>query len=79
LKPGPQTNLFKDNGGRGMPKRTFKDRLTLGRGAEQTPRTPQGRNLAENLHVELLTKRAIIVPNTRRNGWKHAGSSPLDA
>src|SRR5258706_2598614 len=27
-------NIFKENGGRGMPKRTFKDRLTLGRGAD---------------------------------------------
>src|SRR6266542_2839330 len=35
LQTGPQTNLFKENGGRGMPKRTFKDKLTIGRGAEQ--------------------------------------------
>jgi cyclase len=35
LQTGPQTNLFKENGGKGMPKRTFKDKLTLGRGAEQ--------------------------------------------
>ena len=28
-------NIFKENGGRGMPKRTFKDRLTLGKGADQ--------------------------------------------
>jgi cyclase len=35
LQTGPQTNLFKENSGKGMPKRTFKDKLTLGRGAEQ--------------------------------------------
>jgi len=28
-------NIFKENEGRGMPKRTFKDRLTLGKGADQ--------------------------------------------
>jgi cyclase len=28
-------NIFKEHGGRGMPKRTFKDRLTLGNGADQ--------------------------------------------
>jgi cyclase len=28
-------NIFKENGGRGMPKRTFKDRLTVGKGADQ--------------------------------------------
>ena len=31
----PATNIFKENKGRGLPKRTFKDRMTLGRGAEQ--------------------------------------------
>jgi cyclase len=35
LQTGPQTNLFKENAGRGLPKRTFKDKLTVGRGAEQ--------------------------------------------
>ena len=35
LQTGPQTNLFKENGGRGMPKRTFKDTLTIGSGADQ--------------------------------------------
>ncbi len=35
LQTGPQTNLFKQNNGRGMPKRTFKDQLTIGRGAER--------------------------------------------
>src|SRR5262245_10435488 len=28
-------NIFKENGGRGMPKRTFKDKLTLGNGSDQ--------------------------------------------
>jgi len=28
-------SIFKENGGRGLPKRTFKDRLTLGNGADQ--------------------------------------------
>ena len=28
-------SIFKENGGRGLPKRTFKDRLTLGKGAEE--------------------------------------------
>jgi cyclase len=35
LQTGPQPNLFKQNGGRGMAKRTFKDKLTLGTGADQ--------------------------------------------
>lgn len=35
LQTGPQTNLFKQNAGKGMPKRTFKDRLSVGSGAEQ--------------------------------------------
>ena len=35
LQTGPQTNLFKQNGGRGMPTRTFKDKMTIGRGADQ--------------------------------------------
>jgi cyclase len=35
LQTGPQTNLFKQNNGNGMPKRTFKDKLTIGRGADQ--------------------------------------------
>src|SRR5262245_12568691 len=28
-------NIFKEHGGRGMPKRTFKDTMTLGAGADQ--------------------------------------------
>src|SRR5215475_16016056 len=28
-------NIFKEHGGRGMPKRTFADRMTLGKGADQ--------------------------------------------
>jgi glyoxylase-like metal-dependent hydrolase (beta-lactamase superfamily II) len=35
LQTGPQPNLFKQNGGTGMPKRTFKDKMTVGRGADQ--------------------------------------------
>jgi glyoxylase-like metal-dependent hydrolase (beta-lactamase superfamily II) len=35
LQTGPQTNLFKQNGGKGMPKRTFKDKMTIGQGAER--------------------------------------------
>ena len=35
LQTGPQTNLFKQNDGKGMPKRTFKDKMTVGKGAEQ--------------------------------------------
>ena len=35
VQTGPQPNLFKQNGGRGMPKRTFKDTMTIGRGADQ--------------------------------------------
>ena len=33
-KPGA-TNIFVVNQGRGMPKRTFKDRMTIGKGADQ--------------------------------------------
>ena len=32
---GAPANIFKENGGRGMPKRTFKDHLTLGKGNER--------------------------------------------
>jgi len=35
LQTGPQPNLFKEHGGRGLPKRTFKDKMTIGRGADQ--------------------------------------------
>ena len=35
LQTGPQPNIFKANGGRGMPARTFTDRLTIGKGADQ--------------------------------------------
>src|SRR5262245_59563441 len=28
-------NIFKEHGGRGMPKRTFKDKMTLGKGADE--------------------------------------------
>lgn len=32
---GSTPNVFKDNPGKGMPKRTFKDKLTIGSGADQ--------------------------------------------
>jgi len=32
---GPTPNVFKDNPGKGMPKRTFKDQLTIGAGADR--------------------------------------------
>jgi len=37
ITPAPDApkNIFKENGGRGMPKRTFKDKLTLGKGSDQ--------------------------------------------
>ena len=35
LQTGPQPNIFKENGGRGMAKRTFKDTLTIGSGADR--------------------------------------------
>ena len=35
LQTGPQPNLFKQNGGKGMPTKTFKDKMTLGKGADQ--------------------------------------------
>ncbi len=35
LQTGPQTNLFTQHGGHGMPTRTYKDSLTLGSGADQ--------------------------------------------
>jgi cyclase len=31
----PPPNIFQANGGRGLPKRTFEDRITLGKGADQ--------------------------------------------
>jgi cyclase len=37
ITPAPDApkNIFKENGGRGLPKRTFKDKLTLGKGSDQ--------------------------------------------
>ena len=35
LQTGPQPNLFTEHGGRGLPKRTFKKDLTIGKGADQ--------------------------------------------
>src|SRR4029453_16670200 len=35
LQTGPQINIFKENRGKGMAKRTFKDKMTLGKGADQ--------------------------------------------
>ncbi len=35
IQTGPQPNIFNDNGGRGLAKRTFKDRMTLGSGNER--------------------------------------------
>ncbi len=32
---GATPNVFKDNPGKGMPKRTFKDKLTIGKGADR--------------------------------------------
>jgi cyclase len=32
---GAPANIFKDNGGRGLPKKTFKDKMTLGKGPDQ--------------------------------------------
>ena len=35
LQTGPQPNIFKEHGGNGMPKRTFRDKMTVGRGPDQ--------------------------------------------
>jgi glyoxylase-like metal-dependent hydrolase (beta-lactamase superfamily II) len=35
LQSGPQPNIFTENGGRGLAKRTFKDRMTIGAGADR--------------------------------------------
>ena len=32
---GPPPNIFQQNSGKGMPKRTFKDRMTIGKGADE--------------------------------------------
>jgi glyoxylase-like metal-dependent hydrolase (beta-lactamase superfamily II) len=32
---GPPTNIFKANNGRGLPSKTFKDKMTIGKGADQ--------------------------------------------
>jgi glyoxylase-like metal-dependent hydrolase (beta-lactamase superfamily II) len=32
---GPTPNVFKENPGRGMPKQTFKDKMTIGKGPDQ--------------------------------------------
>jgi len=33
--PGTPANIFKDNNGKGLPKRTFKDKMSIGTGADQ--------------------------------------------
>jgi glyoxylase-like metal-dependent hydrolase (beta-lactamase superfamily II) len=33
--PPATNNIFKDNNGRGMPKRTFKDKMTIGKGPDE--------------------------------------------
>jgi cyclase len=33
--PGTPANIFKDNNGRGLPKRTFTDKMTIGKGADE--------------------------------------------
>ena len=35
LQSGPQRNIFKENDGKGLPTRTFTDKMTLGKGADQ--------------------------------------------
>ncbi len=35
VQTGPQPNLFKQNGGKGMPTRAFKDKMTVGQGADR--------------------------------------------
>lgn len=35
LQTGAQPNIFKEHGGNGMPKRTFRDKMTVGRGPDQ--------------------------------------------
>jgi cyclase len=35
LQTGPQPNIFKENNGKGLPKRTFNDKMTLGKGPDQ--------------------------------------------
>jgi cyclase len=35
IQTGPQPNLFTEHKGVGLPKRTFKDRLTIGRGGDE--------------------------------------------
>ena len=35
LQTGAQPNIFKEHGGNGMPKRTFNDKMTVGRGPDQ--------------------------------------------
>jgi cyclase len=32
---GPPTNIFKTNNGKGMPSKTFKDKMTIGKGADE--------------------------------------------
>jgi cyclase len=32
---GPPTNIFKENNGRGMPKKTFKDKMSIGKGNDR--------------------------------------------
>ena len=32
---GPPTNIFKANNGRGLPSKTFKDKMTIGKGADE--------------------------------------------
>src|ERR1043166_1701492 len=31
----PEKTIFQENGGKGLPKRTFKDKMTIGKGADE--------------------------------------------
>jgi glyoxylase-like metal-dependent hydrolase (beta-lactamase superfamily II) len=65
LQTGPQTNLFKQNGGTGMPKRTFKDKLTIGKGAEQIDLYYFGRaHTGGDAYVVFPTLRVMHVGDT---------------
>ncbi len=65
---GPQTNVFKESAGRGQPKRTFKDKMTIGKGDDQVDLYYFGRaHTGGDTFVVFPSARAMHVGDTFPN------------
>jgi glyoxylase-like metal-dependent hydrolase (beta-lactamase superfamily II) len=71
----PQPNLFKDHGGRGLPTKTFRDRLTLGDGDERVELHHFGRAHTDgDTWVHFPAARAVHCGDA----FAHKALPPLD-